>query len=124
MDLFFKKFGSSDIPLFQSQRRGFLSIVKTVSHKNLLTVNNNEKVFFGSKMGQTKHKPFRMRDFIRFFVRNFGLHLKCIFLKRNARNGILLGKSNNQINQKHNVDVSKNLFRIFRTSYCGTRYCG
>ena len=33
MDLFFKKFGSSDIPLFQSQRRGFLSIVKNIVSK-------------------------------------------------------------------------------------------
>ena len=32
---------------------------KTVSHKDLLTINNNESVFFGSKMSQTKHKPLR-----------------------------------------------------------------
>ena len=38
-----------------SKRRSF----KTVSHKDLLTINNNESVFFGSKMSQTKHKPLR-----------------------------------------------------------------
>ena len=54
-----------------SERRFF----KTVSHKDLLTINNNEIVFFGSKMGQTKHKPLRTRDFLRFFARNRVLHL-------------------------------------------------
>ena len=30
---------------------------KTVSHIHLLTINGNKSIFFGSKMGQTKHKP-------------------------------------------------------------------
>ena len=39
--------------------------------------------FLGSKMGQTKRKPFRARDFLRFFARNWSLHLERIFLKGN-----------------------------------------
>ena len=35
---------------------------KTVSHNDLLTINN-ESTFFWSKMGQIKHKPLRTRDF-------------------------------------------------------------
>ena len=30
-------------------------LLKSVSHKDFLTINNNESVFFGSKMGKTKH---------------------------------------------------------------------
>ena len=50
---------------------------KTVSHKDLLTINNNESVFFVSKMGQTKDKPLRTRDFL-----SCGLHLKHFFLNK------------------------------------------
>ena len=53
------------------QKEGFY---KTVSHKELLTINNNKSVFSESKMGQTKHKPLMARDFLRFFVKNCGLH--------------------------------------------------
>ena len=52
---------------------------KTVSYKNLLATNKNGSVFFGSKMGQTKHKPLRTRDFLRFAERNCGLHMKHFF---------------------------------------------
>ena len=62
-----------------SKRR---SSFKTVNHKDLLTINNNESVFFVSEMGQSKHKPLRMRDFVRFFVRNCGLNLEHIFFKK------------------------------------------
>ena len=34
--------------------------------------------FFWSKMGRTKHKPLRTRDFLVFFARNYGLHLEHI----------------------------------------------
>ena len=57
---------------------------KTVSHIHLLTVSDNKSIFFGSKMDQTKHKPFRMRDFCKFSVRNSSLHLEHIFLKKIA----------------------------------------
>ena len=73
---------------------------KTVGHKDLLTISNNELVCFGFKMGQIKHKPLKTRSFLRLFVRNCSLHLEHIFfLKReiNVRNRILLCKSNNQI---------------------------
>ena len=78
-----------------SKRRSF----KALSHKDLLTINNNESVFFGSKMDKTKHKPSRATDFFRFFARNYSLHLEHIFKKKkiNTRNRILLCKSNNQI---------------------------
>ena len=87
-----------------SKRRSF----RTVSHKDLLTINASKSMFsefkmgqtkhkhnqtkhkllmrrdflrFLFKMGQTKHKPLRTRDFLRFFPRNCGLHLEYIFLK-------------------------------------------
>ena len=47
----------------------------------LLTISKNERVFFGYKMRQTKRKPFRVRDFLRFFARNCSLHLEHIFFK-------------------------------------------
>ena len=53
---------------------------KTVSQKDLLTKNNNDW-FFGSKTGQTKHKPFRVSDFSRLFARNCSLHLENILLE-------------------------------------------
>ena len=62
-----------------SKRRSF----KTVSHKDLLTINNNVIVFFGSKMGQTKRKPLRARYFPRFFAKNCSLHLEHILKKKN-----------------------------------------
>ena len=43
-----------------SKRRSF----KALSHKDLRTINNNESVFFGSKMDKTKHKPSRATDFL------------------------------------------------------------
>ena len=52
-------------------------------------------MFFGSKMGQTKSKPLRVRYFLRFFTRNCSLHLE--HLKKNTRNRILLCNPNNQI---------------------------
>ena len=45
------------------------SYFKTVDHKDFLTINNNESVFFGPKMGQTKCKPLRMRYFLTLFMR-------------------------------------------------------
>ena len=51
-----------------SKRRSF----KIVSHKDLLTINHNESMFFGSKIGQTNHKRLRTRDFLRFVARNCG----------------------------------------------------
>ena len=42
----------------------------TVSNKDLLTINFNKSVIFRSKMGQTKHKPLRTRDFLRFLEIN------------------------------------------------------
>ena len=56
---------------------------ETVSHKDLLTINNNESVFFGSKMGQTKLKSLRAKGFLTFFAKNCGLHLEHIlFFKK------------------------------------------
>ena len=52
---------------------------KTVSHKDLLTINNNESVSFGSNVSQTKRKSLRTRDFLMFFARNCGLHLEHFF---------------------------------------------
>ena len=75
-----------------TQKEGLLKLSAT---KDLLTINNNESVFFGSKMGQTKSKPLRVRYFLRFFTRNCSLHLE--HLKKNTRNRILLCKPNNQI---------------------------
>ena len=43
------------------QKRSF----KTVSQKQLLTLNVIESMFFGSKMSQTEHKPLGIRDFLR-----------------------------------------------------------
>ena len=48
-------------------------------------------------MGQTKNKPLRMRDFLRFCTRTSGQYLDHIFLKINTGNRILLCKSNTQI---------------------------
>ena len=49
-------------------------------------------------MGQTKHKPLRTRDFLRFSARNCGLHLERIFLfKIITRKKTLLSISNIQI---------------------------
>ena len=70
---------------------------KTVCHKYLLTINNESVCFFfQSKMGQTKHKPLRKRDFLGCLYRNYDLYLEHI-LKINTKNRILLCKSNNQI---------------------------
>ena len=49
------------------------SSFKTVSRNHLLMIIVNKIIFFGSKIGQTKHKPLRTRDFLRFFPRNCGL---------------------------------------------------
>ena len=58
-----------------SKRRSF----KTVSYEDLLVININENLFFGSKMGQTnKCKLLRVRYFLRFFARNCSLHLEHI----------------------------------------------
>ena len=49
-----------------SKRKSFI----TVSQKDFgfqLTINNNESMFFKSKMGQIKHKPLRTRDFEHIF---------------------------------------------------------
>ena len=73
---------------------------KFVSHKDLLTINKNENVLFGSKVDQTKHKPLRKRDFLTFFATNCGLHLEHIFFYINTRNRILLCKSNNKVKSK------------------------
>ena len=64
---------------------------KTVSHKHLQTINNNESKFFGSKMGQTNHKTLRTREFIRFFA--------------------------NKVKKTMKI-VSKSLFRLLGTMYC------
>lgn len=73
---------------------------KTVSHKPFLTINVN-RYPFGSKIGQTKHKPLRTKYFLSFFVRNCGLCLKHLFVfvfsKMNTKNRTLLCKSNSQI---------------------------
>ena len=44
-------------------------------------------------MGQTKHKPLRTRDFLRFSVRNCSLHLEHIFFRITIRDRTLLRKS-------------------------------
>ena len=59
------------------KRRSF----KTVSCSHLLTINFNESMIFRSKMGQTKHKPLRMRYFPRFSAGNRGLHLGHVFVE-------------------------------------------
>ena len=40
-------------------------------------------MFFEFKMGQTKHKALRARDFPRFFAINCGLHLEHVFFSEN-----------------------------------------
>ena len=54
------------------------SSFKTVGRKDLLAINSNESVVFGSKMSQTKYKPLGTRGFLRFFARNCGVHLEHI----------------------------------------------
>ena len=49
---------------------------KTVSDKHLLTINIHESMFCGFKMGQTKYKALRTRDFLsRAYSRNLGQRL-------------------------------------------------
>ena len=47
-------------------------------------------------MSQTKGKPLRTRDFLKFFPRNSGIHLEEVFFKIYTRNRILHCKSNNK----------------------------
>ena len=76
-------------------------------------------------MDQTKHKPLRTRDFVRFFARNCGLHLEHFFLKINTRKRISLCKSNNQIIKSKTQYILfflvSRLFRLLGTMYCGWR---
>ena len=53
-------------------------------------MSNNESVFFGFKIGKTKHKLIKARDFLRFFVRNCGLHLEHILKNKKQIQGITL----------------------------------
>ena len=55
------------------------SSVNTVSHNHLLKIYVDKSMFYGSILGQTKHKPLRTKDFLRFSVRNCDLHLEHIF---------------------------------------------
>ena len=74
-------------------------------------------MFFESKMGQTKHKPLRTRDFLRFFTRNRGLHFEHIFFENKDKDRILLCRLNNQIiksisnNKEHQEQVVKNMMK-------------
>ena len=65
-------------------------------------------------MGQTKHKPLRMRYFLRFSGKNCGLNLKHNFLfkviTRNRTSNIQILKFLKVI--KKMEIVSKNLFRL------------
>ena len=71
---------------------------KTVSHKDLLTINYNESVFFGSKMDQTKCKPLRMTDFLGLLWEIVAYIWNIFFKKQiNTKNRILFCKSNNQV---------------------------
>ena len=54
-------------------------------------------MFFGSKMVQTKHKPLRKRDFLKFSARECTYIWNILILKTNTSNRILLRKSNTQI---------------------------
>ena len=50
-------------------------------------MSNNESVFFGFKIGKTKHKLIKARDFLRFFEKlrlTFGTYFKK--QKTNTRN--------------------------------------
>ena len=90
---------------------------KTVSQKHLLKINVNKSILFGSKTGQTKHKPLTTSDFPRSSARKCGLHLEHFFFKINTRNRLLLCKSNTQMQKFLKVIipmkiVSKNLFRL------------
>ena len=42
-------------------------------------------MFFGSKIGQTKHEPLSTRDFLRLHGRNCGLHLEPIYLENKRK---------------------------------------
>ena len=57
----------------------------------------NEIIFFVSKMGQTKHKPLRIRDVLRFYAWNGSLHLEHILFKTMTRKKTSLCTSNMQI---------------------------
>ena len=75
------------------QKRSF----KTISHKHLLTININKSAFFGFKMGQTKHKSLRARDFLRFSLRKCGRHLEQINFEYRYKEYNTSFKSNTQI---------------------------
>ena len=98
------------------QKRSFLKL-------SAMATSDNKSIFFGFKMGQTKHKPLRTRNFLRFSERNCGLHLEHFFLKIITRNRTLLSSSNIQIPKFLKVInkmrlVSKNLFRLLQTRCC------
>ena len=100
------------------------SSFKTVSHNHFLATSVNKSLFFGSKIGQMKHKPLRMRNFFRFTARNCGLHLQYIFFKIITRNKKLRFSSNikkkKKVSKSHKQTVvSKNFFMLLETGFCG-----
>ena len=99
-------------------------LLKQSRHIHLLTLSVNKSIFSGSKMGQTKHKRLRTRNFCRFAARNCGLYLKHIFFKIITRNTKLLCTSNIQIlkflkDKSKTQLVSKSLFRLLGKRCCG-----
>ena len=54
-------------------------LLKPSSNNHMLTISVNKSIFLGSKISQTKHKPLRKRDFLRFSAKNCGLHLERFF---------------------------------------------
>ena len=95
------------------------SSFKTVSHNHFLATSVNKSLFFGSKIGQMKHKPLRMRNFFRFSARNCGIHLQYIFFKIITRNRTLRFSSNikkKKVSKSHKQNVvSKNFFMLLET---------
>ena len=75
---------------------------KTVSQKHLLTIYVNKSTFLGSKMGQTKHKPLRTRDFFRL---TFGTYS---FFQNNCKEPnitLYIKYSNTKVSKSHKQNV-------------------
>ena len=59
-------------------------------------------------MGQTKHKPLAMRDFLRFFARNCVLHLERIFFQNNYKEQnitFFIKYSSTKVSKSHKQNV-------------------